>query len=258
MPTGSLKGVTKIEIAPVAEDGGMAADADLIQIGATVKGSVTMTTTAPTFNDIFTEESTLPYDSITTPGPSQLVWSTYDITPENAVELLGGEIITGTAQQTGVIDTKGAITGGTGGTNGTYTNVALTGGTGVNARATIVVSGGGVTAVTITNPGSGYTANDSLTATSGNIGNTTGFAVVVATVKTVAAVADKWAAPSGTVIKEMSIRITTASRIIDITRTQFIAVLNLNLTTDKIGQIDVTAKVLEPTKSGAKSYTISR
>jgi hypothetical protein len=54
------------------------------------------------------------------------------------------------------------FTAGTGYTNGTYTNVALTGGTGVGAFATVVVAGGVVTAVTITQPGQGYTAGDVL------------------------------------------------------------------------------------------------
>ena len=55
------------------------------------------------------------------------------------------------------------LTAGSGYTNGTYTNVALTGGTGTGARATIIVSGGAVTSVTITAPGTGYTVADVLT-----------------------------------------------------------------------------------------------
>lgn len=49
-------------------------------------------------------------------------------------------------------------------TNGTYTNTALTGGTGTGAYATITVAGGLVTAVVITAHGTGYTAGDSLSA----------------------------------------------------------------------------------------------
>jgi hypothetical protein len=55
------------------------------------------------------------------------------------------------------------LTAGSGYTNGTYTDVALTGGTGTGARATIIVSGGAVTSVTITAPGTGYTVADVLT-----------------------------------------------------------------------------------------------
>lgn len=60
------------------------------------------------------------------------------------------------------INTLGAITGGTGYTNGTYTNVALTGGSGAGAFATVTVAGGIVTAVVITQPGQGYTVGNSL------------------------------------------------------------------------------------------------
>lgn len=49
-------------------------------------------------------------------------------------------------------------------TNGTYYNVALTGGTGNSATATIVVSGGVVTAVTIVSRGCYYVVGDALTA----------------------------------------------------------------------------------------------
>ena len=52
--------------------------------------------------------------------------------------------------------TRGAITGGAGYTNGTYTAVALTGGSGSGAVATIVVAGNTVTTVTITNGGNYY------------------------------------------------------------------------------------------------------
>lgn len=55
------------------------------------------------------------------------------------------------------------LTAGSGYTNGTYTNVSMTGGTGTGAKATIVVSGGTVTSVTITDPGTGYVVSDVLT-----------------------------------------------------------------------------------------------
>jgi len=59
------------------------------------------------------------------------------------------------------IDTV-TFTAGTGYTNGTYTNVALTSGSGVAAFATVVVAGGVVTSVTITQPGQGYVVGDVL------------------------------------------------------------------------------------------------
>jgi hypothetical protein len=77
----------------------------------------------------------------------------------------------------------GAITGGSGYVNGTYSNVPLTGGTGSGARATITVSGGIVIAVALTYGGIGYTASDSLTTANTNLGGTgSGFGVVASTV----------------------------------------------------------------------------
>jgi len=84
---------------------------------------------------------------------------------------------------TGTILTKGALTAGTLYTAGTYTNVPLTGGTGTGATANITVSGGGVTLVTLVNPGTGYSVSDSLSALAANIGGTgSGFAQVISTV----------------------------------------------------------------------------
>lgn len=81
------------------------------------------------------------------------------------------------------VKTLGAITGGSGGTPGNYFSVPLTGGTGSGAQATVVVgSGGDVTSVTISIVGSGYTAGDTLSAVSINIGGVTGFSVPAASV----------------------------------------------------------------------------
>jgi hypothetical protein len=72
----------------------------------------------------------------------------------------------------------GAITPGSGYTNGIYENVALTGGNGTNGTATITVSGGVVTAVTLVSPGSLYVVGDVLSAATSTIGNTgSGFSV---------------------------------------------------------------------------------
>jgi hypothetical protein len=70
-------------------------------------------------------------------------------------------------------------------TNGTYTAVSLTGGTGSGAKATIVVSGAVVSSVTLTTAGTGYTVGDVLSATAASIGGTgSGFTINVATVIT--------------------------------------------------------------------------
>jgi len=67
-------------------------------------------------------------------------------------------------QAEGGVNTVSIDNAGTLYTNGTYTDVALTGGTGTGAYATIVVAGGIVTTVTITAHGVNYTVNDSLSA----------------------------------------------------------------------------------------------
>lgn len=99
-----------------------------------------------------------------------------------------GQVITGTGIPvdtlvvtitTSNIKTLGAITGGSGYTNGTYTNVPLTLGSGDSAQATIVVSGGAVTSVTITAQGAGYQVGDSLSASTTIIGAGAGFAIPV-------------------------------------------------------------------------------
>lgn len=80
------------------------------------------------------------------------------------------------------INTLNAPAGGSGYTNGTYSAVPLTGGSGTGAQATIVVSGGAVTSVTVTTAGKGYLVADSLSAAAANIGGTgSGFSVTVAT-----------------------------------------------------------------------------
>ena len=63
----------------------------------------------------------------------------------------------------------GSITdAGSGYTNGTYTYIPLTGGSGSGATATIVVSGGIVVSVVINDRGTGYEPEDTLTATFGS------------------------------------------------------------------------------------------
>jgi hypothetical protein len=83
----------------------------------------------------------------------------------------------------GQLSTFGTITGGSAYINGTYVNVPLTGGSGAAAYATIVVSGGAVTSVAVTDPGCGYIVGDTLSAAVANLGGAgSGFSVPVATV----------------------------------------------------------------------------
>jgi hypothetical protein len=90
--------------------------------------------------------------------------------------------VTGTATraETGAVASFGTRVNGSGYTNGTYTNVALVGGTGYGATATLTVSGGAVTASTLVRGGQWYTVGDVLTCNL--IGAGTLFALPVATI----------------------------------------------------------------------------
>ena len=69
----------------------------------------------------------------------------------------------------------GSITGGSNYADGTYALVPLTtSGNGRGAKATIVVSGGAVTTVTITDEGTSYNVGDTCSADNINLGNNTG------------------------------------------------------------------------------------
>jgi hypothetical protein len=125
-------------------------------------------------------------DSFNTVNASQFLYlDTYN------TQVVLGLIISGsgipvntyvTAIKTSSIKTLGAITGGAGYVNGTYTNVTLTGGSGSGAKATVTVALGAVTAVTVTSRGAGYQVGDVLSASNTELGGTgAGFSVPVAT-----------------------------------------------------------------------------
>jgi hypothetical protein len=80
----------------------------------------------------------------------------------------------------GQIATTGTIVAGSGYVNGLYQNIGLTGGTGANAVADILVVGGVVTSVTITNGGNFYVVGDVLSAVLGTAGS--GFSCTVTAV----------------------------------------------------------------------------
>lgn len=84
----------------------------------------------------------------------------------------------------GIITTFQTFTAGTGYTNGTYTNIPLTGGSGQGAVATITIAGSVVTSVTLTNGGNFYVVGDVLSFSAANIGIGTGsgFSVPVGTI----------------------------------------------------------------------------
>lgn len=117
-----------------------------------------------------------------TTQPKTVTGIVFDRSTDSKVEWLGG---TKTTVSTTEIATMGAVTGGTGYTNGSYSNIPLTGGAGTGATANITVAAGAVTAVTIVDPGSGYEVADELSTPAANLGGAgTGFTVAVATVTT--------------------------------------------------------------------------
>lgn len=74
----------------------------------------------------------------------------------------------------------GTITPGSGYTDGIYEAVPLTGGEGANGTATITISGGAVTAVTLINPGYLYNIGDIVSASTATLGGTgSGFSVPI-------------------------------------------------------------------------------
>ena len=86
---------------------------------------------------------------------------------------------------TGPLLTLNTLVGGTSYVNATYTAVPLTGGSGTGAKATIVVSGGAVTSVTITTIGNDYVVGNTLSASNSNLGGAgSGFSIKVATITT--------------------------------------------------------------------------
>lgn len=116
-------------------------------------------------------------------GTTPIQSFTYSITDALAVTTNNINIVP-IARTTNVISALGAITGGSGYVNGTYTNVPLTGGSGTGAvAASITVSVGAVTAVTIATNGTGinYAYGDTLTASNANLGGSgSGFSIPVA------------------------------------------------------------------------------
>ena len=79
-------------------------------------------------------------------------------------------------------------TGGAGYTNAANTVVTITGGGGSNAAATAIIDGGQVSAIVMTNPGTGYTSNPTVTITGGGA-TTSATATAFATTDTLTDVA---------------------------------------------------------------------
>lgn len=248
-------GLASVKIAPIASDGGMGTA--LTTVGETVSGTATMTSEDNTVTDFNIEESDSPVESIVSQaGKISFAWSSYNISYKTMEKLLGG---TGNLPKpVGAVLTLGTLTGGTGYVDGYYEDVALTGGTGTGARANITVSGGIVTSVVMTSLGSGFTAADDLTTANTNLGGTgTGFSQDVSAVVSTAAL-EMWEAPDSFPDVEKSLQlIDKKGNVIKMARVKISTKLGLSFTKDKLGQLDMVATVLQPTKTTEKRLTIS-
>lgn len=239
-------GLKSVKMGPIADDGGMGTV--LTTVGETVSGTFEMTTTDPTITDILIEESDSPIESISQEGITQIAWSTYDVSGDQLVKFFGGTFIPATG-----IKTFGTLAGGTGYTDGTYTGVPLTGGTGDNATATIVIAGGIVTSVTLENGGTGYTTADSLSADTAIIGAGTGFTIAAGTIAT----DTTYAAPDASKDVEQSLEVTDKKgNVLTVVKAKISSKLGLSFNKTKLGQVDVVAKILQPTKVGSARYTL--
>lgn len=246
-----LFGLTKIEMGVIETDGGMSLA--LEPVGDTVSESMQLTSTDPTVTDFNIEESDSPILSIPQQGKLPLAWSCYNVDGYTMTKFFGG---TYTPYKS--INVLGTVVPGTGYTNGTYKNVALTGGTGQQARATIVVASTAVSTVTITQAGYGYTASDSLSALASDIGGTgTGFSVPITSLTNAGGTFNTWAAPDSFPSVELSVKATDKNgNTFSFPRMSIIPKVAFSFSKTKLGQVDVTATVLQPAKVGEKRMTI--
>lgn len=248
-------GLVSVEMGAIAGDGGMGTV--LEAIGNTFQGTATLTTEDPQTTDFFIEEQDDPIESVVTQkGVTSLALSCVDVKASTLQKFFGGSVTPYIAA--GGVLTLGVITPGSSYTNGTYTNVPLTGGSGSGATANITVSGGEVTAVTIVNKGAGYSGSDNLSAAASDIGGTgSGFSVVVATVQAQEQ-KEKWEAPTTAPDIERSIKITDKKgNIVEIPRAKIRANFNWSFTKDNLAQVNMTATVLTPTKEGVAPLSIT-
>jgi flagellar hook-basal body protein len=86
------------------------------------------------------------------------------------------------------VKTLATVTPGTGYTDGIYHDVPLTGGQGAGAKASIVVSNGAISKITLTDGGSGYLATDTFGISADSVGGVgTGFGVTIGSVNSLSA-----------------------------------------------------------------------
>jgi len=130
---------------------------------------------------------------------TEALFSSSDGTRSLRAGLTGGTAVVGTSTATDMLLQRGNVTAatltsgaiatltftspGAGYTNGTYSQQALTGGTGSGATADFVVAGGTVTIMTLRSPGTGYAAGNALSCAT--LGAGAGLVVTVATISQV-------------------------------------------------------------------------
>jgi hypothetical protein len=122
-----------------------------------------------------------------TSGSPFFYLAAYNINVALSQVLSGTNIPAGTTVDSITSSNINALTNLVGGSlysNGSYTDVPLTGGSGFGATADVTVSGGAVTVVTIVLRGAGYVVGDSLSATDANLGGGggSGFSIDVDTI----------------------------------------------------------------------------
>lgn len=247
-------GLVTIKMGAIAGDGGMGTS--LTTLGDTVQGSATLTSADDTKTDFNIEEETDPVQSIVSQkGKKTLAWSCYNVAPTQLALFFGGTAVAyGGANR---VATLGAITAGTGYTNGVYTDVPLTGGAGSGATADITVAGTVVTVVTLKYGGTGYAAGNTLSALTSNIGGTgTGFSIPVATISA-AEQLGRWDAPNSSVTLEQSLEIVDQkTNKMQIVRALVTAKFNWSFTKDKLAQVDLSADVLTPAKANTPPMSV--
>lgn len=247
-------GLMDVFMGNIANDGDMGTS--LVAVGDTVADSATMTTSDDTKVDFKIEESDSPVKTIVTvPGTITFNWSTYNNSVDQLIRLFGGTKIAGNDAVDGVPSTLNTLVGGTGYTNGSFTNIPMSGGSGDGLLCNITVAGGIVTVCTIVaGTGEGYAANDIVTASSG-IGSGTGFSIKVASVTNTPATGDTWGAPATFQAVEQSMKIIWKNGAwVKIPRASISAKLNMSFKKSGLTQIDVTATVLQPTKAGVDRF----
>jgi hypothetical protein len=252
MASKRMLGLVTLKVGPIANDGGMGTT--LVTIGDTVKDSCVFSEGDATKQEFFIEESDDAVESIITQkGVEAVNWSTSNLHGRNMALIFGG---THTPYKS--IATVGTLTPGSGYANGTYTNVPLTGGTGKEAEATIVVASGAVTTVTITYGGEGYTSGDDLSALAANMGGTgSGFVIEVSTLNN-SNTASTWEPPDTQNELERSIEIVDRKgNKVEIVRAKFAPKKSFSFQSSKLGQVDITATILLPTKDATKKFKIT-